>query len=118
MFTLKKTARHAVLTGATALFGMAGLIGMNAAHAALPIQHWTLANGAQIYLVATNALPIVDVQVDFDAGSRRDPAAQAGMASTTSAMVEKGVRAGKSGEPALDQNALGEAWADLAPAST
>jgi zinc protease len=58
-------------------------------------------------------LPIVDVQVDFDAGSRRDPAPQAGLASVTSAMVEKGVRAGKNGEPALDQNALGEAWADL-----
>ncbi|SFQ44973.1 zinc protease [Variovorax sp. OK605] len=107
MFTLKKIAQYAVLTGATALFGM------TSAQAALPIQHWTLANGARIYLVATNALPIVDVQVDFDAGSRRDPAAQAGLASTTSAMVEKGVRAGRNGEPALDQNALGEAWADL-----
>ncbi len=105
--TLKKTARALVLAGAAALAGMSG------AHAALPIQHWTLANGAKIYLVSTNALPIVDMQVDFDAGSRRDPAPQAGLASTTAAMVEKGVRAGKGGEPALDQNALGEAWADL-----
>ena len=105
--TLKKTARALVLAGAAALAGMTG------AHAALPIQHWTLANGAKIYLVSTNALPIVDMQVDFDAGSRRDPASQAGLASTTAAMVEKGVRAGKGGEPALDQNALGEAWADL-----
>jgi zinc protease len=71
MFTLKKIARRALLGGATALFGLAGMTG---AQAALPIQHWTLANGAKIYLVATNALPIVDVQVDFDAGSRRDPA--------------------------------------------
>ncbi|MDH6169299.1 zinc protease [Variovorax boronicumulans] len=104
--TLKKLALRAVFAG-TAVFGL------GSAQAALPIQHWTLANGAKIYLVATNALPIVDVQVDFDAGSRRDPAPQAGLASVTSAMVEKGVRAGKSGEPALDQNALGEAWADL-----
>ncbi|KIQ16133.1 zinc protease [Variovorax paradoxus] len=104
--TFKKLALRAVFAG-TAVLGLAS------AQAALPIQHWTLANGAKIYLVATNALPIVDVQVDFDAGSRRDPAPQAGLASVTSAMVEKGVRAGKNGEPALDQNALGEAWADL-----
>ena len=106
--TLKKLALRAVFAG-TAVLGL----GLGTAQAALPIQHWTLANGAKIYLVATNALPIVDVQVDFDAGSRRDPTPQAGLASVTSAMVEKGVRAGKNGEPALDQNALGEAWADL-----
>jgi len=107
MKTLKKMVQSALCAGATAILGLTG------AQAALPIQHWTLANGARIYLVSTHALPIVDVQVDFDAGSRRDPAPQAGLASATSAMVEKGVRAGKNGEPALDQNALGEAWADL-----
>ncbi|MES2250049.1 MAG: pitrilysin family protein [Pseudomonadota bacterium] len=107
MKNLKKLASTALLAGITALFGM------GSAQAALPIQHWTLANGAKVYLVSTNALPIVDVQIDFDAGSRRDPAAQAGLASTSAAMVEKGVRAGRNGEPALDQNALGEAWADL-----
>ena len=105
--TFMKTARRALIAGAVAVAGITG------AQAALPIQHWTLANGAKIYLVSTNALPIVDAQIDFDAGSRRDPAAQAGLASVTATMVEKGVRAGKSGEPALDQNALGEAWADL-----
>ncbi|WP_418122632.1 M16 family metallopeptidase [Variovorax sp. 160MFSha2.1] len=105
--TFMKTARRALIAGAVAVAGITG------AQAALPIQHWTLANGAKIYLVSTNALPIVDAQIDFDAGSRRDPAAQAGLASVTATMVEKGVRAGKNGEPALDQNALGEAWADL-----
>ena len=105
--TFMKTARRALLAGAIAVAGITG------AQAALPIQHWTLANGARIYLVSTNALPIVDAQLDFDAGSRRDPAAQAGLASVTATMVEKGVRAGRNGEPALDQNALGEAWADL-----
>ncbi|MBJ2155489.1 M16 family metallopeptidase [Variovorax sp. IB41] len=109
MMTLKKLAKLA----RGAVFAGTAVLGLGSAQAALPIQHWTLANGAKIYLVATNALPIVDVQVDFDAGSRRDPAPQAGLASVTSAMVEKGVRAGKNGEPALDQNALGEAWADL-----
>ncbi|MDR6538413.1 pitrilysin family protein [Variovorax soli] len=83
-----------------------------AAQAAVPIEHWTLPSGARIYLAATDALPIVDVQIDFDAGSRRDPPAQAGLAGVTAGMVEKGIRANGS-DPAMDQNALGEAWADL-----
>lgn len=105
MLTLKKIAGGAVIAS-TAL-----LAALNA-QAAIPIQHWTLANGAKVYLAATDALPIVDVQIDVDAGSRRDPAAQAGLASASAGMVEKGVRASDAG-PALDENALGEAWADL-----
>ncbi len=105
MFKIPKMALRAVLAGA------AVFLGANA-FAAIPIQHWTLPNGAKIYLAATSALPIVDVQVDFDAGARRDPPAQAGLASVTAMMVEKGMRASGS-DPAMDQNALGEAWADL-----
>lgn len=107
MTPMKKILRFALFAA------VAAVAGSNAAQAALPIEHWTLASGAKIYLVSTQALPIVDVQIDFDAGSRRDPAAQAGLASATATMVEKGVRTGKNGEPALDENALGEAWADL-----
>jgi zinc protease len=99
------------LAGATWLAGTA-LLGTLNAHAAIPIQHWTLPNGAKVYLAATHALPIVDVQIDIDAGSRRDPDAQAGLASTSAGMVAKGVRASDAG-PALDENALGEAWAGL-----
>jgi zinc protease len=92
----------------------AGLFLVNFAFAGIPIEHWTLSSGAQVYLVQSKAIPMVDVQLDFDAGSRRDPADQAGLASVTAAMVSKGVAAGPGqGEPALDENALGEAWADL-----
>jgi zinc protease len=105
MFTIKKIAACAALTGITGLFCLNS-------QAAIPILHWTLANGANVYLAATDTLPIVDVQIDFDAGSRRDPATQAGLAAVSAEMVEKGVRA-VSSDPALDQNALGEAWADL-----
>jgi zinc protease len=96
---------RAMLCAAALLLGIG-------AQAAIPIEHWTLPNGAKIYLATTHALPIVDVQVDFDAGARRDPAAQAGLASVTATMAEKGVRA-SGNDPALDENALGEAWADL-----
>jgi zinc protease len=82
------------------------------AQAGLPIQRWTAANQAEVLLIESPALPMVDVQIDFDAGSRRDPATQAGLASAVSAMMSKGVRA-RDAAPALDENALGEAWADL-----
>lgn len=65
-------------------------------------------------------IPMVDVQIDFDAGGRRDPAAKAGLASVTASMSSKGLRAqpsnpshGVTPAPALDENALSEAWADL-----
>jgi zinc protease len=83
-----------------------------AAGAALPIQHWRQPSGARVYLVESRAIPMVDVQMDFDAGGRRDPAAQAGLASMTAAMTGKGLLA-RDGEPAMDENQLGEAWADL-----
>ncbi|MEG0975274.1 MAG: pitrilysin family protein [Comamonas sp.] len=57
-------------------------------------------------------MPMVDVQISFDAGSRRDPAAQAGLAGAAALMVAKGVKA-EGANPALDENAVGEAWADL-----
>lgn len=60
------------------------------------------------------AIPMVDVQIDFDAGDRRDPADKAGLASVTAGMVSHGIAAGAGpDEPALDENALGQAWADL-----
>lgn len=82
------------------------------AFAAIPIQHWTQPSGAQVYFVESPSLPMVDVRVDFDAGGRREPADKAGLASVTAGMTTKGVAAHES-EPALDENQLGEAWADL-----
>jgi len=75
-------------------------------------QHWTTAQGTRVYLVESPALPMLDVQVDFDAGSRRDPADRAGLAQLAAALADAGVTA-DAGQPALDENALAEAWADL-----
>lgn len=82
------------------------------ARAGLPIQKWQQPSGAQVYLVESRSIPMVDVQIDFDAGGRRDPAGQAGLASMTASMTGKGLLA-QGAEPALDENQLGEAWADL-----
>ena len=89
-----------------------GLFVHTLALATIPVQHWTQTSGAQVYLVESPAIAMVDVQIDFDAGNRRDPPEHAGLASMTADMLEKGVRAGN-GVSALDENALGEAWADL-----
>ena len=82
------------------------------AAAALPIQKWQQASGAQVWLVESPSLPIVDVQVDFDAGARRDPADKVGLAGATASMTSKGIAA-RGSDPALDENQLSEAWSDL-----
>ncbi len=99
----------------TALCRTAFLVCLTAclpALAGIPIQHWTMPSGVQVYLVESHSITMVDMQIDFDAGSRRDPADKAGLAGVTAGMVSKGVAAAAA-EPALDENALSEAWADL-----
>ncbi|KQP48633.1 pitrilysin family protein [Pseudorhodoferax sp. Leaf274] len=104
---MNKLTSSARLLLAASLLVAAGWAG-----AAIPLQRWTQPSGAEVYLVESPGIPMVDVQIDFDAGSRRDPAAQAGLANATAGQANKGIAAqGK--DPALDENALGEAWADL-----
>ncbi len=107
---MKKIAENAICTGAVALF--ASIFCAAAAHAAIPIDHWTQPSGAQVYLVPSPGIPMIDVQIDFDAGSRRDPAGKAGLANVTASEASKGVKA-DGDMPAIDENALSEAWADL-----
>lgn len=85
------------------------------AYAGPQIEHWTLDNGAQVYLVQSDALPMLDINIAFDAGSRRDPSGKAGLASIAAMMADKGVLAGSNAgqEPALDENGITEAWLDL-----
>lgn len=80
------------------------------AQAGIPIQHWTQPSGAQVFLVESSVIPMLDVQLDFDAGSRRDPPDQAGLADVAALMASKGVGTGAT---ALDESAISDAWADL-----
>ena len=87
-----------------------------AVHAVLPIEHWQHASGARVALVQSHTIPMVDVQIDLDAGSRRDPVGQAGVAAAGAGQLASGLRAHAGAGPyarALDENQLGEAWADL-----
>lgn len=93
----------------TALLGAAA---MSTAWAGIPILAWTQASGAQVFLVHSPAIPMVDVQIDFDAGARRDPADKPGLANLTASATAYGVLP-RADAPALDENALSDAWADL-----
>jgi zinc protease len=115
MGILKARARHALGLTALALALAAG-----PAFAAIPIQQWTQPSGAKVYLVESPSIPMVDVRIDFDAGARRDPTEQAGLASVTASMTSKGVTAARdvpgastAYPQAMDENQLSEAWADL-----
>lgn len=100
-----------IAAGAWLACTLAGF-GVNAAWAVLPIQHWQQASGAKVWLVESPSIPMVDIQVAFDAGARRESQDQAGLATALAMMTDKGVKA-QGQQPALDENALGEAWADF-----
>jgi zinc protease len=59
------------------------------ASAAPTIQHWRTANGAKVYFVAAPELPMVNVQVVFDAGSARDEG-KPGLAQLVNALLDSG----------------------------
>lgn len=74
--------------------------------AALPIEHWTTSSGARVYFVRADAIPILDINVDFDAGARLVPADKTGLASLTNSMLARGTED-------LDEAQIAEGFARL-----
>ncbi len=62
----------------------------NLTFAKLNIQHWETNNGARIYFIENHDLPIVDINVDFRAGSVKDNKQKNGLASLTNHMMVLG----------------------------
>ncbi|MDP1596071.1 MAG: pitrilysin family protein [Methylotenera sp.] len=60
------------------------------AHAGVKIQQWQTSSGAEVYFVENHDLPIVDVSVNFNAGSARDTAAKSGVAGVTRYLMTLG----------------------------
>ena len=54
------------------------------------VQAWTLENGARVLFVESRAVPILDVAVDFRAGSAFDPAERSGLAAMTQHLARFG----------------------------
>ena len=72
--------------------------------AVLPIESWTTSNGTRVLFVRADAIPMLDLQIDFDAGDRLSPPDRLGLASMVNAMLAKGA-----GE--LDEAAIAERFA-------
>ena len=85
--------------------------GMHASAAPL-VERWQHDSGAQVALVASPGIPMLDIRLDFDGGSRFDPPAQAGLAGAAALMSQRGLAASAQ-QPALDENQLTERWMDL-----
>jgi len=76
------------------------------ARAGVDIQHWQTTGGTRVYFIASPALPILDVQVDFAAGSMFDPPGKAGLAALTRGVLDLGAAD-------LDENAIADRLADV-----
>ncbi len=74
-----------------------------ASYAGVNIQHWTAPSGARVYFVATSALPMLDVQIDFAAGAAFDPPGKSGLAGLTNGLLDAGTRLG---EVSLDEEQI------------
>ncbi|MDR2014515.1 MAG: insulinase family protein [Azoarcus sp.] len=105
LFTASLTAfsRHLC---ASALASFALVSGIGAVQAAPRIEQWTAPTGAKVHFVASHELPMLDIQIDFAAGSAFDPANKSGVAGFTHALLDAGA-----GD--LDEQAISERAADL-----
>ncbi|MFM9835880.1 MAG: M16 family metallopeptidase [Methylophilaceae bacterium] len=59
-------------------------------YAALKINHWQTTSGSEVYFVENHDLPIIDIAVNFPAGSARDSKEKSGIASVTRYMMTLG----------------------------
>lgn len=94
------------------LVGILCLLGVSSmAWAGIPIQQWMTQNGAKVLFVETHAIPVIDINVDFDAGSRRDPATKSGLAGLTNASLDKGIL--DAGGSAIPEAKILDTFADV-----
>lgn len=94
------------------LFAAALVLSSGLAQAGVKIQHWTTPTGAKVYFVASDALPILDVEVDIPAGSAQDPAGKSGLAGLTRGLLDAGLDAAGT-EPALNEEQIAGRVVDL-----
>jgi zinc protease len=64
---------------------------MNAAYATPKIQHWQSASGARVLFVENHDIPMLDVAVNFPAGSGFDAKGKVGVAGLTHHLLDLGV---------------------------
>jgi zinc protease len=72
------------------LLGAVLLLVSVAALATPKIEHWTLKNGARVYFVEAHNLPMLSLNLVFDAGSARDPQGRNGLSMLTNHLLDDG----------------------------
>lgn len=96
---MKTAMKRLIVAAFTFLLAQSALAGVK-------IEHWVSPSGARVYFVESRVLPMLDIQVDFAAGSIFDPQGKSGLAALTRATLDNG--AGK-----LDETAIAEQLADI-----
>ena len=79
------------------LLTLCGLLLSLSAQSGVVIEHWKTTRGSEVLFVKNHSLPIVDVSLNFIAGSARDTPALSGLAALTQSMMPLGA-AGLSNE--------------------
>jgi len=87
-------------------FAAALLVTAQTALAGPTIQHWTAPTGARVYFIENHNLPMLDVSVEFAAGTLNAPADKTGLAGLANALLDNGA-----GD--LDENQIAEKLVDL-----
>lgn len=82
------------------------------AFAALEIQTWQTPGGARVLFVESRALPILDVSIEFPAGSGRDTPAESGLANLTLRTMRLG-SAASAQTPAMTEDEVSLRLADV-----
>lgn len=77
------------------------------------IESWQLSNQARVLFVEERQLPIIDIKIEFDAGTRRNPHNKAGLAELTNSLIDAGTKKTTT-YPALTQSKISDLFADIA----
>jgi zinc protease len=86
---MRRQLRQAVIMLVAAASAVA--LSVSTSHA-LEIKRTQLNNGALLLVSEQHQLPMVSIDIAFDAGSRRDPAGREGLAELTAAALEQGTK--------------------------
>lgn len=88
-----------------ACLGLVMAFASGMAQATLPIESWTTSSGAKVMYMRTEALPMLDVRIDFPAGLRADPKDKTGLSALVSDLLGRGAQG-------LDENQIADGFAD------
>ncbi len=100
-----KSMRHMVVNMVAASL----LLAAQQAAAILPIEHWQTTSGAKVLFVANRDLPMLDISVDFPAGSAYDAAEKSGVAAMTHGLLRLGA-------DGLNEDEIARRFADVGAA--